>query len=100
MTDTIRLFTGLTIPAPARDRLACFMDGLRSRGMEDIRWEHPDNLHLTLNFLGDCPLGAEVQVLEDMRTVTRTFPALRTGLRGYSIFENEPPHRSVIYARL
>ena len=94
---TVRLFTGLTVPPHVRDHLADMMDGLATRGLGDIRWQRPDNLHLTLNFIGDWPLGLEVHTLEAMQSVTRIFPAIRVGLGGLNIFRNEPPRPSVIY---
>ena len=97
--DTIRLFTGLAVPHPIRDYLEGLMDGLAGNGLADIRWEKPENLHLTLNFLGDQPRGTAQHALEAMQSVTRDFPVFRIGVAGLSAFQNHPPQRSVIFVR-
>lgn len=44
----IRLFTGLPLPAPLRDRLA-----LMQGGIDGARWTKPENYHITLTFIGN-----------------------------------------------
>ena len=44
----MRLFIALALPDDLRDRLA----GLQ-RGVKEARWVRPENLHLTLRFLGE-----------------------------------------------
>ena len=47
--DTHRLFTALLLPAVVRGELAAAMGPLTG-----VRWSPPENLHLTLRFIGDC----------------------------------------------
>lgn len=44
----IRLFAGLALPETERQRLAAVQNGVK-----DARWVAPENLHLTLRFIGD-----------------------------------------------
>ena len=98
--ETIRLFTGAT-PSPwVRDDLAELMDELKCNGLADIRWERPANLHLTLNFMGNWSLGAEVRALESMKEITHLFSPMQITVTGLSVFQNTPPQRSVIYAAI
>lgn len=48
----MRLFVGLDIPQEIRDRLARFIDGLRSFA-PDVRFVNPETFHVTLKFIGD-----------------------------------------------
>jgi RNA 2',3'-cyclic 3'-phosphodiesterase len=52
---SFRLFVALEPPAEVRARLVAIQDALRARAGRaagDVRWVTPDNLHLTLQFLG------------------------------------------------
>jgi 2'-5' RNA ligase len=53
-----RLFVALEPPEPVRRRLAALADELRrsaGRGAGEVRWVPPENVHLTLQFLGAVP---------------------------------------------
>lgn len=49
----MRCFLALRPDAPTRDRLGQIMERLRSWELPG-RWTHPEDLHLTLCFLGEC----------------------------------------------
>jgi 2'-5' RNA ligase len=48
--NTERLFVALTLPAPVRDVLAALAEPLPG-----VTWTRPEQLHVTLRFLGDVP---------------------------------------------
>ena len=52
----IRLFAGLSLPDTVKQRISSIM-----RGVNDLRWQREDQLHITLRFLGDMdePRGAD-----------------------------------------
>jgi 2'-5' RNA ligase len=53
-----RLFVALEPPDPVRRRLAALADELRraaGRAAGEVRWVPPENVHLTLQFLGAVP---------------------------------------------
>ncbi len=56
---TLRLFIALPLPAPLRDELAALSLAAPAEG---LRWTKPENLHVTLLFLGSVP-ESEVPVL-------------------------------------
>ena len=56
----MRLFIGLDIPQEIRDRLALFIDGLRSFA-PDVRFVNPDTFHVTLKFIGDTNKFDEIK---------------------------------------
>lgn len=47
-----RLFVGVWLPDDVRERLAEVVDGFRG-SHEGVRWERPEQWHITLRFLGD-----------------------------------------------
>ena len=50
----MRLFVAILLEPGMRKALCRLQDGLRRRGMEG-NWTRPENLHLTLAFIGDYP---------------------------------------------
>lgn len=48
----MRLFVGLDIDEPIRQRIVAYMDELR-RVAPDVRWVAPASLHVTLKFIGE-----------------------------------------------
>lgn len=61
----MRLFFGLELPEPVKQRLLSVQ-----RPVEGARWQRADQLHLTLVFLG----SVEAQRLADVREVARNLP--------------------------
>ena len=50
----MRLFVALAIPAGVRDSLESLIRALRNVDPEP-KWIHPENLHVTLKFIGEVP---------------------------------------------
>src|SRR5277367_6773623 len=53
----VRLFVALEIPAAVRDNLAAFLNDMRKLSDQltekHVRWVPPENLHVTLKFIGE-----------------------------------------------
>lgn len=52
MDGTIRAFIAIELTGQAHDELACLQSALQKAGA-DVKWVEPENIHLTLRFLGD-----------------------------------------------
>lgn len=50
----LRCFIAIEIPEPVKKKISEFIDILKKYNV-DIRWITPENLHLTLKFLGSTP---------------------------------------------
>jgi 2'-5' RNA ligase len=83
----MRLFVALEIPSAVRENLAALLESLRAVSPQ-TRWVRPENLHVTLKFMGEVPetkLAATRSVLAGVRSdqpVTVDF-------RGLGFFPNE-----------
>jgi 2'-5' RNA ligase len=54
MSEKIRIFVAIQIPANIKNGLRLLIESLReSSGDARIRWVKPDSIHLTLKFIGD-----------------------------------------------
>ena len=60
----MRLFVGIPLPDDVRARLAGLGGGLKG-----ARWVVPENLHLSLRFIGEVPGGGETDIDEALATI-------------------------------
>ena len=75
----MRLFVGLDLPSPTRAALA----GLR-RGIPGARWIDPEELHLTLAFIGEVDGAAARDIAASLATLHA--PAFAVGIAGVGHF--------------
>jgi 2'-5' RNA ligase len=83
----MRLFVALAIPAEVRENLASLIRDLKSVDPHP-KWINPDNLHVTLKFVGEV---APEKVLEigDALADVRTQPRVIAEFRGIGFFPDE-----------
>ncbi|MGE5176332.1 MAG: RNA 2',3'-cyclic phosphodiesterase [Hyphomicrobiales bacterium] len=79
----IRTFVALPIPAPWRDYLGALCRDLAG-GRSGLSWVRPENLHLTVRFLGDLGESGVARVRETVRAAAAPLeaPAARLGALG------------------
>jgi RNA 2',3'-cyclic 3'-phosphodiesterase len=85
----IRLFVGLDLPPTVRNRL----EDLQS-GLPGARWEDPEDLHLTLRFIGEVEEHKAQEIDEALTQLNGT--SFRMELRGIDYFGGRKPR--VLYA--
>jgi 2'-5' RNA ligase len=78
MAEPLRLFVAVTLPEDVRERLARWQDRLRG-ARADVSWVKPENIHLTVKFLGET----------DRKALARIQPALRDAAAQRSPFALE-----------
>lgn len=55
-TPSVRTFIAINLPAEVRRRLGAFQEQLRQAAPgQGVRWTEPEQIHLTLRFLGNVP---------------------------------------------
>ena len=70
---TIRLFIALELPSQLRSHLAQVIEALRRYDERSVKWVTPQNMHLTLKFLGETPLEKIEEIKSAIdKTVTDT----------------------------
>lgn len=85
----MRLFVALEVPDPPRRDVRRRMDGVRDR-LPRARWADPDNVHLTLLFLGETAEGDVPALAAGLRQAFARCPPLEMRLVGGGTF---PPGR-------
>lgn len=79
-----RLFLAAAVPEAEAERLAALQPSFSER--PGMRWVPPQNLHVTLKFLGDAPEAAERQLSEALAGAVKSVPAGGVWLSGLGAF--------------
>jgi 2'-5' RNA ligase len=79
----VRAFFGLPVPEPQREELARYVAAC-ARVAPDFRWTVPENLHLTIRFVGDVDCSI-VEAVADVLT-RRPMTAFELDLSGVGTF--------------
>lgn len=85
---TKRLFIALNLSAELRGALHDATATLRAAVSRQGRWVAPDNLHLTLKFLGDCPVSQIARIEESLAGAASASAPARLGIAGVGAFPN------------
>jgi len=91
----MRLFVALPISSQLRERLALFLGELR-RADAKPRWANPENLHVTLKFIGQL---ADERLADVARALEKVAPRppMALEIRGIGFFPNDR-RPSVVWA--
>lgn len=87
MQKTFRVFIAAPIPDVVVDFLRQIQAQLQSSGM-NVRWVVPDNIHLTLKFIGDIDSNLVSVVADRMDAVAGTIPRFLLKADGVGVFPN------------
>ncbi|HEY4135553.1 MAG TPA: RNA 2',3'-cyclic phosphodiesterase [Alphaproteobacteria bacterium] len=75
----IRLFVGIELPEPLREQLS-----LLQGGVPNAAWTAPENMHLTLRFIGEVPEGSMGEIDDVLADVS--VPPFELSLAGVDTF--------------
>lgn len=81
----IRTFVAVEVDEASRRELARLLTSFRA-SQADVKWVSPENLHLTLKFLGDIPPEAIGEVVGRLDQVSRGVKPFRLRLGGLGAF--------------
>lgn len=77
----IRLFTGLSLPDDLRERLSAMQAGIPT-----ARWVPPENLHITLRFIGEVDEPMAQAIHESLGEIHD--PAFAITIQGIGLFDS------------
>ncbi|MEK6278827.1 MAG: RNA 2',3'-cyclic phosphodiesterase [Acidobacteriota bacterium] len=88
-TDTWRVFVAIELPNEIREELKIHAKRLREMVPQaQASWSRPENIHLTLKFLGDTPGSRIHQLSEAASRTVEFFEPFRIGVGGTGAFPN------------
>jgi len=85
MEGCMRIFIAITLSREAREELRALQSSLKASGA-DVRWVDPENIHLTLRFLGDCGERTVPLVESALSGAVSDFRQFHLGLEGIGAF--------------
>jgi 2'-5' RNA ligase len=91
----MRLFVALEVPSTVRENLAELLKSLRAVSPQ-TRWVRPENLHVTLKFIGEVP-ETKLAAIRTALARVRSDQAVTLDFRGLGYFPNEK-HPRVFWA--
>jgi 2'-5' RNA ligase len=83
----VRLFVALEIPSAVRENLGALLESLRAVSPQ-TRWVRPENLHVTLKFMGEVP-ETKLAATRSALAGVRSDQAVTLDFRGLGLFPNE-----------
>ena len=96
LTGKLRIFVAIPVPAAVRNemvRVQHELQPLAPRGV--VRWTKPEQLHLTLQFLGDVSSDRVAGLQESLRTACSGVTPLPLRAQGFGFFPNARSPRVV-----
>lgn len=87
-TDTesvMRLFIAVPLPEVVSNRIARWAEALRT-DVSFRKWVHPQDYHITLQFLGDTKTERVESVLTSLRRIADEQEAVQLSLQGAGVF--------------
>jgi len=84
----MRAFIAIDLPKELKQKIAKLENDLKQSGLL-FKWVAPENLHLTLKFLGNIDQKHEKEVKKVIAKISNKFTAFETSLNGFGFFPNE-----------
>jgi len=81
----LRAFIAVRIGPPIIARIDTAIRTLRT-SIPDVRWVNPENIHLTLKFLGDIEPSQVDAIEQALATSLASFPRFTISVRGLGVF--------------
>lgn len=97
-SEKIRVFFGVPLPEDMRIAMQKVVIALQQRKFsEQIKWSPPENLHLTLRFLGDTPVAKIEPLIAKVTEALREIKSFRLPIDDLKLFPSAiRPHAIVI----
>ncbi|MDD9266254.1 RNA 2',3'-cyclic phosphodiesterase [Paenibacillus sp. GCM10023248] len=95
-SDNYRLFVGIGLPPDTQRELALLAASLRER-LPFQKWTHPQDVHVTLSFLGDTAAEKVEALADELRRLAAAAPPLTLHAEGLGVF-GPPAAPSVLWA--
>ena len=87
MPETFRAFIAIDLPGSIRSSLGDSQEILKSFGFQ-VKWVRPQNIHLTLKFLGDIDSDHIEKIIAAMTLTAKDFTGVTLSAKEIGVFPN------------
>ena len=87
MPETFRAFIAIDLPASIRSSLADTQEILKSFGFR-VKWVRPQNIHLTLKFLGNIDSDLTDKIIAAMNLTAKDYTGVSLSAKEIGVFPN------------
>jgi 2'-5' RNA ligase len=94
----LKLFTGVSVGPAVRSAAAALQQALAGCGA-NVKWVEPENLHVTINFLGEVDDRDLHGICRALTTVAKAEPSFRLSVQGVGAFPT-PRRPKILWAAL
>jgi 2'-5' RNA ligase len=94
MPQTMRTFIGVPLPPAIRDKLVALQEQFAETGV-DVKWVEPENLHVTMLFLGEVDAREVLTVCKTVEGVTATTEPFAMRVASVGCFPNPRRPRTI-----
>jgi len=94
MSHTMRTFIGVPLAAAIRDRLVALQEQFTETGVA-VKWVEPENLHVTMLFLGEVDAREVLTVCKTVESVTAGIAPFAMRVAGVGCFPNPRRPRTI-----
>ena len=98
ISETFRAFIAIDLPESVKSFLSEAQEALKLYGFR-VKWVRPQNIHLTLKFLGDTATADTDKIVAAMALAARNCPVVSLAAKGVGVFPDVRRPR-VIWAGL
>ncbi len=88
MAELIRSFIAIELPAAVKQELTTLEDVLKKRYPQVVRWVDPQNIHVTLKFLGDADSDRIDEINMAIDEATQGMSPFHLELKDLGVFPN------------
>lgn len=86
--EQIRSFIAVELPGDLKLAISRIQGELKAGSRAPVRWVNPENIHLTLKFLGDVDITIIDDIKDALREAVRGVVTIRLGAGGLGVFPN------------
>lgn len=94
MSETVRVFIAIEITKKTQDELAN-LAGLYKDPHDKVTWVAPNNIHLTLKFLGNVPEKDIDRIKDVLSDLSKRYSRFEAEVKGLGVFPSEKSPRVV-----